>query len=136
MGQMGAWAGAWMGAGVREIARPLALVFAALALLLQANAPVQAAMMAAGSDLPANLCVGHTPGQDRKTPADRDAACAACAVCIAGATTAVLSGTTDLFPPVSTAFIPSGTKRFTTDPRPPGPRRQRPRAAPDRLTPP
>jgi hypothetical protein len=104
---------AWVDEGARRGARSLALVFAVLALILQANAPVQAAMMAAGSDLPANLCVSHTPGQDHKAPADRDAACAACAVCIAGATTAVLSGTTSFFPPVSTAFIPSATRRFT-----------------------
>lgn len=77
--------------GTGAFARTLALLCAVLAVLLQANAPVQAAMMAAGSDLPANLCASHAPGQDHRSPADRDAACAACAVCVAAATTAVLS---------------------------------------------
>ena len=66
--------------------RALALGFALIAIALQANAPIQAAMMAANADVGANICSVHNQGsdQDRRTPAERQAACAACSVCIGG----------------------------------------------------
>ena len=119
MGRAGAWAHTGTNEWARQAWRALALVFAALALMLQANAPVQAAMMATGSDLPANLCASHAPGQDHHSPIDRDAACAACAVCIAGATTAVLSAALSLFPPASTVLFRQAPGRSTSIRGPP-----------------
>ena len=76
---------------VRRITRSLAFVFAAFALILQANSPIQATLMAVGSDLPGDLCAVHGSGQNRQGPTDQEKSCAACAVCIAGAGMAILS---------------------------------------------
>ena len=114
-------ADAWAGGSVRQIARTLAVFLTALALILQANAPVQAALMAAGSDLPGDLCAIHTPaghgsGQDQPSPTDREKSCAACAVCVAAAGTAVLASAGVVPAPVSVAFV----RRSVLVPRFPG----------------
>ncbi len=68
------------------LGRAFALAFALLALVLNANAPIQAAMMAADADGAAILCVAHTEGQgrDHRTPADHHEACAVCSLCAGG----------------------------------------------------
>ena len=79
--------------GADPLSRALALAFLLIALFLQANAPIQAAMMAADADVGANICSTHRQGsdQDHRSPAERHDACAACAVCIGGGA-AILAG--------------------------------------------
>ena len=97
-----------MRGGTRNIARSLALVFALFALILQANAPIQATLMAVGSDLPGDLCSIHSSsqagGQDQRSPTDRGRSCA---LCVAAASTAILSDPVRLVALISVAFVKS-----------------------------
>ncbi len=75
-GMVGLLSGGWNGAR-----RGAALTLALIALLLQINAPVHAALMQAGGPL-AEICRSH-PGEtdQRKAPPVKAEPCAACLVC-------------------------------------------------------